>query len=327
MKKLLIIMLISLSPQTVHSFDVIAHRGLSRLHPEHTIHAVKEAMKYKIDYVEPDVVLSKDGIPLIMHDPQLDTTTDVKIKFPDRKRSDGRYYAIDFTMEEIKSLQANYPVNHSSGEPKFATRKPLPNSPYQVPTLEEYIQAVQQVNRTSKHLIGIYLEIKAPKFHREQGQDITLITHDLIKKYHALDDKTPFIIQCFDSETLKRLKFKIQTSFPLIQLIAENSWNESDTDYSQLRTQTGLREVARYASGVGPWLYHLVQNGRKEVAPFTKWAHQAGLKVHTFTVRNDSLPLFVNSEKELLEFLVKEVKVDGVFTDNPHTTLQILNSM
>jgi glycerophosphoryl diester phosphodiesterase len=320
-------MLLSLSPQTVHSFDVIAHRGLSRLHPEHTIHAVKEAMKYKIGYVEPDVVLSKDGIPLIMHDLELDTTTDVKIKFPDRKRSDGRFYAIDFTMEEIKTLRANHPVNPSSGEPKFASRQPLPNSPHQVPTLEEYIQTVQNFNKTSKHHVGIYLEIKAPKFHREHGQDITLTTHNLIKKYRALDDRTPFIIQCFDPETLKRLKSKIQTSFPLIQLIAENSWNESDADYNQLRTQAGLREVARYAAGVGPWLYHLVQNGRKDVAPFTKWAHQAGLKVHTFTVRNDSLPPFVNSEKELLEFLVKEVKADGVFTDNPHTTLKILNSM
>jgi glycerophosphoryl diester phosphodiesterase len=323
----MLIMLITLAACQSRRFDIIAHRGLPRLYPEHTLKGLQEALKFNVDYVEPDVVLTKDNIPVVLHDTHIDTTTDVKKRFPKRVRKDGRFYAIDFTIKEIKSLKANHRIDLKSGKPAIATRVPVKNSPYSVPTLEEFIHVVHQYNLEKGTNTGIYIEIKAPAFHKDSGKDITAIVHNILEKAYEADPTTPIIVQCFDDAPLKRLR-KEGSPFKLVQLIAENSWGESRIDYNAMRTKAGLKEVATYADGVGPWIPMLVRPGKEKKMvsnDFVNWAHNAGLLVHPYTLRNDQLPPFVKNEKEALDFLIKELDVDGIFTDNVNTTVKLLD--
>lgn len=304
------------------AFTVIAHRGLPRLFPEHTIKGLEESLKLPIDYVEPDVVLTKDKIPVVLHDIHIDTTTDVKKVFPSRSRKDGRYYAIDFTLTELKTLRANHRIKIKSGKPAIGTRVPIKNSPYKIPTLDEFIQTVLKHNKKNKKSVGIYPEIKAPQFHLNEGYDSTMIIHDKLLKIKKENPSFKIIVQCFHSKTLKRLK-KMKSPFFLVQLIGQNTWRESDDNYKKMRTKKGLQEVKKYADGVGPWLYHLVKKKTKKPNSFLKDAKEIGLIVHPYTLRNDALPKFAESEMEVL-FLLLASGADGIFTDNAHTTIPIL---
>ena len=220
MKKLLIInSLLLCFSCAAQNKTLIAHRGLPRLLPEHTLEGVKEAMKYNIAYVEPDIVLTKDLVPVILHDTHLDTTTNVAKLFPKRKRSDGRYYAIDFTLAEIKTLTANQRINLKTKNSAFKTRPLLKNNHHKVPTLVEFIETVINENKKNSTKIGIYPEFKNPEFHQKENAPISKIAHDILLKY---EDKLDIIIQCFHSAPLKWLK-SINSPFKRVQLIADDS--------------------------------------------------------------------------------------------------------
>jgi glycerophosphoryl diester phosphodiesterase len=137
-------------------------------------------------------------------------------------------------------------------------------------------------------------------------------------------------VQCFDAGELKRVRRELDCDLKLIQLIGENSWAESDTDYEQLKTARGLRELASVADGVGPWigqLYALADIDDQPVSTgVTKFAHDAGLAVHPYTFRADAVPPGFGSYAELVHWFVGDLKIDGLFTDFTDLTVRILSN-
>lgn len=313
-----LLLLIQVSCQTSRP-TIIAHRGLPRLLPEHTLEGVEAAMAYDIDFVEPDVVLTKDLVPIVLHDTHLDTTTNVAKLYPTRKRIDGRYYAIDFRLNEIKKLSINHRINLKTGQSAFKTRPLIKNGKYTIPTLKEFIHLVLSQNKVHGKNIGIYPELKAPTFHLNHKSDITKITHDLLLEYEGVLE---VIIQCFEDGPLRRLK-KLGSPFKRVQLIGSNSWKINSVDYTKMLTSSGLKEVSTYADGIGPWI-PLLFNENFKPNQITSMAQGHGLIVHPYTLRNDSLYKGVSSEKHLIDLLFNKAHIDGIFTDNVNTTTILL---
>ncbi|MFM8904205.1 MAG: glycerophosphodiester phosphodiesterase family protein, partial [Verrucomicrobiota bacterium] len=133
---------------------VIAHRGASGILPEHTRESKIAAHRMGADYLEQDVVLSKDDVPIVLHDVHLDTTTDVAEKFPDRRRKDGRYYAIDLTVAEIATLTATERFDHRTGKQVMPLRHPKGKGVFRVPTLEQELALIAELNRTGGRRAG-----------------------------------------------------------------------------------------------------------------------------------------------------------------------------
>lgn len=304
---------------------IIAHRGASGYLPEHTLEGVILAHTFGVDFIEPDVVLTKDNKAVILHDHHLDTTTNVSEVFPKRKRRDGRYYAIDFTLREIKRLNVYERFDRKSKKRKYKDRFPLEMNTrapglFKVPTFDEFIKLVQSLNRKSGRKVGIYPEIKQPEFHTREGKNIARIVLKIIRKYgyEKPENHNQIFIQCFYPPTIKYLKDKLKTKIPLIQLIADNSWKESSYDYDKLMTKKGLADIAPYVAGIGPWIPQIFPSHKYKKFSKTNLvedAHALGLKVHPYTVRADELPEFAQSYDHLMYLLFHVAKVDGVFTD------------
>lgn len=139
--------------QTPKKKIVIAHRGASGYLPEHTLQGVAMAYQMGADFIEPDCVLSKDNVPVVVHDTHIDTISDVAKKFPDRKRKDGRYYAIDFTVAELKTLAVSERFDPASGKPVYPKRFPLGVPGFTIPTLAEEIELVQGLNKSTGRIL------------------------------------------------------------------------------------------------------------------------------------------------------------------------------
>ena len=307
---------------------VIAHRGASGYLPEHTLAAKALAYGMGADYLEQDVVLTRDGVPVVLHDIYLDTVTDVAEKFPDRHREDGRYYAIDFSLDEVRSLRVSERFNRQTGEAVYPNRFPRGWSRFEVPTLAEEIQLIQGLNHSTGRTVGIYPEIKAPAWHRREGQDISPIILSVLTHYGYTKHDDPVYVQCFDMAETRRLREDLGCQLKLIQLIGENDWGEGDTDYDFLRTPAGLDAVAEYADGIGPWLRHVcsafdVDSG-PTLTPLVELAHERSLAVHPYTVRSDDLPGGFRTTDQLFEVFVDQAGVDGLFTDQPDRLVEFL---
>lgn len=296
---------------------VIAHRGASGYLPEHTLAAKALAHGMGADYIEQDVVLTKDGVPVVLHDHFLDTVTDVAVKFHDRKRADDRYYVIDFTLAEIKTLSAFERIDLKSGKQVFAERFPVARSSFQVPTLEEELELIKGLNKARGKSIGIYPEIKAPAFHRAEGQDISAIVLSVLKKHGYATKKDAIYLQCFDWNETQRIRNELGYEGKLIQLIAENDWNESpNVDFEALRTVAGVTEIAAIADGIGPWIPHVVDD-MGHPTNLVKNAHAAGLDLHPYTLRADALPKWAKSFDDVMDTVLFKAGADGIFTDFP----------
>tara|TARA_R110002110_G_scaffold333755_2_gene544496 strand:+ start:61258 stop:62298 length:1041 start_codon:yes stop_codon:yes gene_type:complete len=300
---------------------VIAHRGASGYVPEHTLAAKAMAHAMGADYIEQDVVLTGDGIPIVLHDIHLESTTDVAARFPDRARRDGRFYAIDFTLAEIRTLRAHERTG-ADGNAAFPGRFPLGPGPLTVPTLAEEIDFISGMDRSRGRRTGLYIEFKAPNFHRREGHDIARRVLDVLVEKGYDQRRDQVFLQCFDDATLRYLRDTLQTPLPLIQLIADNSWGEdSDVDYDFLQTAAGLDAVASYADGIGPWLMQIYRgkqaDGSVELSSLVALAHERGLQVHPYTFRADQLPAGIDSFAELLDIFLHQAGVDGLFTDFP----------
>ncbi|ABG39926.1 glycerophosphoryl diester phosphodiesterase [Paraglaciecola sp. T6c] len=301
---------------------VIAHRGASGYLPEHTMESTTLAFALGADFIEQDVVISKDGVPVVLHDIHLDTVTNVADKYPQRKRDDGRFYALDFTLTELKSLKV-HERSTTDGKQIFKNRY-QGNAEFTIATFEEQIELINQLNRQFGKNIGFYPEIKSPAWHREQGVDISKIVMKTLRK-HSLDDASKAIyVQCFDYAELKRLRHELGAKVKLIQLLGENDWGESPTDYDALRTSEKLEELATIAQGIGPWIPQLVDMQTLQPTGLVKRAHDAGLDVHPYTFRQDALPKGVTN-KQTLDLLFKQLKVDGLFTDFTDTVVTYLD--
>jgi glycerophosphoryl diester phosphodiesterase len=307
---------------------VIAHRGASGYLPEHTLAAKAAAHAMGADYVEQDVVLSRDGVPMVLHDIQIDTVTDVAEIFPDRARADGRFYAMDFTADELKSLTA-MERSDPAGEQVFPGRFPRGASCFQIPTLAEEIELIQGLNLSTGRDAGIYPEIKAPAWHRAEGQDISAIVLGVLADYGYADPDDPVYLQCFDWNETQRIRAELGWRGRLVQLLGENDWREApDVDYDALRTPDGLAAIAKVAQGIGPSMRHVVSGvdaaGGALVTDLVANAHALGLAVHPYTFRADALPDYADSLEEALRIFLVDAGVDGVFTDFPDRAVAFL---
>lgn len=291
---------------------VIAHRGASGYLPEHTLEAAILAYSQGADFIEQDLVLSKDLVPVVLHDIHLESVTNVEQVFPDRKRSDGRYYAFDFTLEELQTLN-KHERTYANGNQVFASRY-QGLSPFRIATFEQHIQLIQQLNKQFNQQTGIYPEIKSPAWHRQQGADISTIVLSILRKYGLDSPDSQVYVQCFDFAETQRLRNELGAKVKLVQLIAENAWNESTTNYEELKTPAGLQKIALVAQGIGPWMPQLFDMEKMVVTSLASDAKQLGLQIHPYTFRKDQLPKGFDA-KTTLDILFKKLDVDGVFTD------------
>jgi len=300
---------------------VIAHRGASGYLPEHTLAGKALAYGMGAHFIEQDLVLTKDDQPVVLHDIYLDTVTDVATVFPDRRRDDGRYYAIDLSLAEIKTLRVSERIELQSGTAVFTGRFPVCRMPFQVPTLVEEIELVQGLNKSTGRDVGIYPEIKSPAWHRAQGKDISRIVLQVLQRSGYRNKSDNVFLQCFDANELQRIRHELDCHLRLVQLIGANEWNEAATDFDRLRTSQGLQEIAQYADGIGPWLPQVVpgkdNQGRLRISELVHQAHRHGLLVHPYTLRADQMPDYANSFEELLRIVLVDADADGVFTDFP----------
>lgn len=307
---------------------VIAHRGASGYLPEHTLAAKALAVGMGADYIEQDVVLTKDGVPIVLHDITLDATTDVAEVFPGRARADGLHYAIDFTLEEIRRLQVMERVNRK-GEPAFPGRFPRVKTGLTVPTLEEEIVFLKGLSQASGREFGYYPELKSPAFHRDEGQDLAKVVIAVLEAHDLAGADAKVYLQSFDFNEIRRVRRELGYKGKLVQLLGENSWNMAPgTDYDWLKTPEGLAAIAEVANGLGPSLTQILtdenKDGVAEVTPLVRDAKAFGLAVHPYTLRADRLPPFAANFGELVRLTVTEAGADGFFTDQPDLGLQAL---
>ena len=308
---------------------VIAHRGASGYLPEHTLAAKALAHEMGADFLEQDVVASRDDQLIVLHDIFLDRVTDVAERFPGRARSDGRFYARDFDLVELKQLRAWERMNED-GTAVYPERYPVKSGAFQLHTLAEEFRFITHLNEAAGREAGIYPEIKRPAWHRGQGVDIAPLLLQTLREAGFRRKEDPVFVQCFDATELARLRGELGFPFRLIQLIGDNSWEESATDYDAMRGPEGLARIADVADGIGPWLPHLYELETIDGVPVSTGlagaAHELGLAVHPYTFRADDLPAGFIDYPSLVHFFADEIGIDGLFTDFPDQTIQALRN-
>lgn len=305
---------------------VIAHRGASGYLPEHTLASKALAYAMGADYLEQDVVATRDDVLIVMHDIHLDRVSNVAEVFPGRARADGRYYARDFDFAELVELQLSERFD-AAGEPVFSGRYPVRSGTFRVHTLRDELEFVAALNEASGGNVGIYPEIKRPAWHKGEGVDIAPAMLALLAEFGYSDRTSQVYVQCFDPEELVRLRTELACRLRLVQLIGDNSWGESSADYDAMRTPAGLERLAEVVDGIGPWLpqCYVVGNGSPRASGLPASAHAAGLEIHPYTVRADSLPEGFAGHDALVGFCRDILGVDGLFTDFPDLTRRALD--
>lgn len=320
---------------------VIGHRGASGELPEHTLQAYQRAIELGADFVEPDLVATQDGYLIARHEPNLLDTTDVgdRPEFVDRrttKQIDGRveagFFASDFTLAEIKSLRTK--MLQSFRTQAF-------NGLFEIPTLEEVITLVQQVEADTGRKIGIYPETKHPTFHAQLGLPLEeRLINTLVGT--GFTDPSRVFIQSFEISNLKQLHAvgmpQAGIDLPLIQLFAGANDRPYDFElagdprtYGDLTAPSELAEIAAYATGIGPSKRLIVPTDADgnllAPTPLLQAAHAAGLLVHAYTFRNERVYLAPgyqhDPEAEYRQFM--ELGIDGFFSDFPGTARNVCN--
>lgn len=311
---------------------VIAHRGASGYVPEHTLPAKAYAHALGADYLEQDLVLTKDNVPVVLHDIYLDTVSDVAVRFPDRKRADGRFYALDLTLAELKQLRVRERFNAKTGSPVYGSRydsKATPST-FTVSTLEEELQLIQGLNRSTGRVAGIYPEIKQPKWHRGQGHDISTFVLPILARYGYATKADACFLQCFEYNEVKRLRNELGWKGRLIQLYSGKAKEEDGSDFTYLSSPAGIKELATIVDGIGPPIGRIVSWAAAGAEPkyteLVKLAHAAKLAVHPYTLRRDELPKHCPSFEALHAALYRAAGVDGMFTDFTDVTIAWLKA-
>ncbi len=343
--------------ETVHAPErpiVIAHRGASGHRPEHTLESYRLAIEMGADFIEPDLVSTRDGELVARHEPNITATTDVasRPEFASRRTTrtvDGNvetgWFTTDFTLAELRTLRAIQPREYRSRE--FDGRFPIP-------TLAEIIALAKSESAARGRAIGIYPETKHPTWHCERGLALEPKLLAALANAGWTGRDAPVFIQSFEAGNLQWLRTR--TGVRLVQLLdgaglsptgqaqAARRWQASGAcqlfaatpppdDFSRAATFAG---IAAYADAVGPWKRHLVgsrgtrdddatETTRRILEPtrFIALAHAAGLAVHPWTFRNEAMHLAADYAgdpvAELLQFF--RLGVDGVFADFPDTAV------
>ncbi len=300
---------------------VIAHRGASGYRPEHTLAAYELAIDMGADFIEPDLVITRDGVLIARHENDISGTTDVidRPEFRSWRRTkwiDGRevtgWFTEDFTLAVIKTLRARE---------RLELRDQRFNGMFEIPTFQEILDLARWRN------VGVYPETKLPSYFRSIGLPLE---EPMVEALHAAGFQGPdaaVFLQSFETGNLKLLK--TMTDLPRIQLLNEGGqpWDLAlagdHRTYHELATPEGLAEIAVYADGIGPNKRLIVPTGPDgRLLPPTSLvedAHRAGLLVHPWTFRSD--PVFLapdyegDAAREVEQFL--ELGVDGLFCDFP----------
>lgn len=285
---------------------VIAHRGASGYAVEHTEAAKAIAHTQGADYIEQDVVLSKDRVFIVTHDVTMEETTDVEQCFPDRARADGRFYFADFDWSEIQKLTMHERTGRNSKASALPNRFPS-NVGQRVLRLSDEIQLIKGLNQTTGKETGLYIELKAPAFHKKEfGFSMGESLLKLLAEQEVSENKC--FIQCFEPDELRDLHDRLHCRFPLVYLLGRRP---SDAD---------LASMATVAKGLGPSLDLLATRNASNVIESTglvESAKKLGYVVHPYTVRKHQQPRWSTSLDETQRFIVDQLKVDGFFTDYP----------
>lgn len=309
---------------------IIAHRGASGYLPEHTLPAKAMAYAMHADFLEQDVVATRDDELVVLHDIHLDTVTDVAEHFPDRARTDGRYYVRDFDLAELRSLNVTERVD-DDGNAVYPGRFPAHTGRFGIHTLAEELTMVAGLNQATGKETGVYPEIKRPRWHREEGFDLAASVLQVLMEYGYESADDPIFLQCFDAAELVRLRNELGCRLRLVQLIGENSWGETETDYDFLKSEPGIAELSKTVNAVGPWVNQLYSVDPMSSKPastgITEIAHQAGLLVHPFTFRADDLPPGFRCFEDMVHFFTGELDIDGLFTDFPDRVKRYLTGV
>ncbi len=329
---------------------VTGHRGSAGTRPEHTLAGYQAAVDGGADFIEPDLVVSKDGALIDRHEPLLaaldkplsqggkviEATTDIvnHHEFADRARTgklDGQdiygFWVNDFTVAELKTLRAV--------ERLPALRGTAYDGQSEILTLPEIIAFVKDIEAKTGKKVGIYPETKHPTAMKAAGFDISQLLIDTLVKENFTDPSRVFI-QSFEVSNLKDLKTKIMpkagVNIPLMQLVS--SANEPAYDLAvsgdkrtpaDMLSDAGLKEIASYATGVAPYKRWIVDD-KGQTTDLIKRAHAAGLYVHTWTLRNEPTYLLAqyknDPEAEMRQFI--GAGIDGFFTDFPATGAKVV---
>lgn len=331
---------------------VIGHRGASGYRPEHTLEAYKLAIQMGADYIEPDLVSTKDGVLVARHENALavinddgtlnttETTTDVyeRPEFSDRKTTkviDGRsitgWFTEDFTLAELKTLRAIERI------PNIRPQNTQYDGLYEIPTLQEIIDLVKQQSALLGRTIGIYPETKHPTYFDSIGLSMEEKLVEVLNVNGYVDKNAPVFIQSFEVSNLKDLNRL--TNVSLVQLISNSGKpydfvvNGDSRQYSDLITPSGLAEIATYADGIGANKNLIIprdsQGNLTSPTTLVNDAHEEGLLVHVWTFRNEDvfLPtnLQGNPQEEYKQFY--KTGIDGVFSDNPDTAVEVRSTL
>jgi len=321
---------------------VIAHRGASGDRPEHTLAAYRLAIKQGADFIEPDLVLTRDGILVARHENDISDTTDVAdkpefagrktVKMIDGTEHDG-WFTEDFTLAELKTLRAKERL------PDLRAANMQYDGRFEIPTFEEVLQLLEAHAAEGGRRIGVYPETKHPGYFRDLG-----LGHDepllkLLEHYGYDGEDDPVFIQSFEVENLKILSEK--TDVRLVQLLASEGGppDVAGQTYTSMVTAAGLQDIAAYADGIGPSKDMVI--GRNllgqlgEPTGLVEAAHKAGLVVHPWTFRRENyfLPTDFKSgidprepgdlKGEIRAFLA--AGIDGLFSDNPAQAVSAAN--
>jgi glycerophosphoryl diester phosphodiesterase len=295
--------------QTVAAPIVIAHRGASGYVPEHTTEAAVLAHSMGADYIEQDVVLSKDGIPVVLHDLTLNDVSDVAQVFPERVREDGRWYVMDLTLEELRRLNLTERRSENRAWKQAGTRFPLELGRFRIATLAEHLELIAGLNKSLGRTAGVYVEVKDPARHRAAGLDSSAEILKVLTAAGYDSAAAPVFVQCFDQAEVRRLRMELKCRLPLIWLTAK------------MPDEAVVREVSGFCDGLGVTLNLVVSSvtaaGRPVITSLVETAHRHGLQVHAWTLRADALPEGVKEVDLLLEWLTVDGGVDGIFSDQP----------
>jgi glycerophosphoryl diester phosphodiesterase len=318
---------------------VIGHRGAAGYRPEHTLASYELAARMGADYVEPDLVITSDGVLVARHEPEISQTTDVAAhpEFADRRTTkdlDGTpttgWFTEDFTLAELKTLRAKERI------PDLRPQNTAFDGKFEIPTFQEVIDLRKRLSHELRREIGIYPETKHPTYFRNLGLPLEERLVWVLRR-NGLDRKqAPVFVQSFEVGNLQALEHVLRV--PLVQLFGAKTARPYDfvvsgdpRTYADLATPAGLASVAGYASGAGPSKDYIVPRDAtgRSLPPttFVRDAHRAGLVVHPYTFRaeNTFLPLELRSSADPAAYgdLAAEVRqffhlgVDGLFSDNP----------
>jgi glycerophosphoryl diester phosphodiesterase len=302
---------------------VIAHRGASGYLPEHTLATKALAHGLGADYLEQDVVATRDSELVVLHDVYLDDVTDVALRFPGRCRDDGRHYVVDFELAELKTLRVFERRAAGSSAAKYPARFPHDAGLFGIVTLREEFELIHGLNRSTGRVAGIYPEIKEPAWHRKHGIDLAQLMLAELGAFGYSKPEHAVFVQCFDQAELLRVRNELGCPLRLIQLLGP------EREYAALSTPAGLASVARYADGIGPHHSQLIETTAQPTRPsdVMRCARDVGLRVHAYTFRKDDLPAYARSFEGLLQMFLGEVGVDGVFCDHPDIAIRVRDSV